>query len=30
MLIKAMGIENIQGYFFDRPMAIEEFEEKYL
>ncbi len=25
-----MGIYYIQGYFFDKPMCIESFEEKYI
>ena len=29
-IIKKMGIDYIQGYFFDKPMCIESFEEKYI
>lgn len=29
-IIKKMGIYYIQGYFFDKPMCIESFEEKYI
>lgn len=29
-IIKKMGIYYIQGYFFDKPMCIERFEEKYI
>lgn len=29
-IIKSMGIDYIQGYYFDKPMCIEEFEQKYI
>ena len=29
-LIKAMNIEMIQGYYFSKPMKLEDFEAKYL
>ena len=29
-IIKKMGIYYIHGYFFDKPMCIESFEEKYI
>ncbi|MGN0427251.1 MAG: EAL domain-containing protein [Agathobacter sp.] len=28
--IKALGIRMIQGYYFNKPMKLEEFERKYL
>lgn len=29
-LMKAMGCDMIQGYFFDKPLSISSFEQKYL
>ena len=29
-IIKSMGIDYIQGYYFDRPMCISDFESKYI
>ena len=29
-IIKKMGIDYIQGYYFDKPMCIEDFENKYV
>ena len=28
-IIKSMGIDLIQGYYFDKPLDIETFEKKY-
>ena len=27
--LKEMGCHMFQGYFFDKPMTVEQFEEKY-
>ena len=29
-IVKKMGIRMIQGYYYGKPMTIEEFENKYL
>ena len=29
-IIKNMGIDYIQGYYFDKPMCIKDFESKYI
>jgi len=29
-IVKKMGIRMIQGFFYGKPMKIEEFEKKYL
>ena len=29
-IIKKMGIDYIQGYYFDKPMCIEDFESRYV
>ena len=28
--LKKMGCELFQGYYFSRPIAVEEFEQKYI
>lgn len=29
-MLKVFGCENVQGYLYDKPLAIEEFENKYM
>ena len=29
-MLKAFGCENVQGYLYDKPLSIEEFEAKYM
>ena len=29
-IVKKMGIRMIQGFFYGKPMKIEDFEKKYL
>ena len=29
-MLKGFGCDNVQGYLYDKPLVLEEFEEKYM